>query len=154
MKCRKRRSGAGASFRPLKWRRLYWWSRRRLRPDHCARHSTLWYCSRGHKNESSSDLNISSSITRLLCSLIRLMPPSLTTLQCLLPGGCHLSRAGLQVPLASCKEFPHLIMSLFPFFLNCTLVLYVGSDISQNPYRCSCSADRSAGPTGSAFHKE
>src|SRR5208337_2276482 len=31
----------------------------RPRPDHCARHSTLWYCSRGHKNESSSDLNIS-----------------------------------------------------------------------------------------------
>ena len=40
------------------------------------------------------------------------------TLQCLLPGGCHLSRAGLQIPLGSCKEFPHLIMSLFPFFLD------------------------------------
>src|SRR5207245_8185201 len=63
------------------------------------------------------------------------MPPSLTTLQCLLPGGCHLSRAGPQVPLGSCKEFPHLITSLFPFFLDCALALYVGSDINSNPCR-------------------
>ena|ERR1700674_3036281 len=54
------------------------------------------------------------------------MPPFLTTIQCSLPGGCHLSRAGLQVPLGSCKEFPHLIMSLFPFFLDCALARYAG----------------------------
>ena len=30
----------------------------RPRPDHCARYSTLWYCSRGHKYESSNDLNM------------------------------------------------------------------------------------------------
>ena len=31
----------------------------RLRPDPCARLLTLWCCSRGHKNEISSNLNIS-----------------------------------------------------------------------------------------------
>src|SRR5271166_7040936 len=60
------------------------------------------------------------------------MPPFLTTLQCSLPGGCHPSRAGLQVPLGSCKEFPHLIMSLFPFFLDCALALYAGFFLARS----------------------
>ena len=49
---------------------------------------------------------------------IRLMPPSLTTLQCWLPGGCHLSRADSLVPLGSCKEFLLLVIPSFPSFLD------------------------------------
>ena len=49
---------------------------------------------------------------------IRLRPPSLTTLQCSLPGGCHLSRADSVVPLGSCKEFPLLVIPSFPSFLD------------------------------------
>ena len=49
---------------------------------------------------------------------IRLRPPSLTTLQCSLPGGCHLSRADSVVPLGSCKEFRLLVIPSFPSFLD------------------------------------
>src|SRR6201993_3898290 len=49
---------------------------------------------------------------------IRLRPPSLSTLQCSLPGGCHLSRADSVVPLGSCKEFRLLVIPSFPSFLD------------------------------------
>jgi len=77
------------------------------------------------------------SITRLLCSLHTLDAAISDDSPMLASGRLSPFPAGLQVPLGSCKEFPHLIM-------NCALVLYVGSDINHNAYRCSCSAYRSA----------
>jgi hypothetical protein len=46
------------------------------------------------------------------------MPPSLTTLQCLLPGGCHLFRAAPSGPAGFLQRISTLISSLFPFFLD------------------------------------
>jgi hypothetical protein len=91
----------------------------RPRPDHRVRLLTLWCCSRRHNDESSSNHQSFEAQSHGFCTrCIRLRPPSLTTLQCSLPGGCHLSRADSPVPLGSCKEFPLLVIPSFPSFLD------------------------------------
>jgi hypothetical protein len=57
---------------------------------------------------------------------------SLTTIQCSLPGGCHLSRAGFSALLGCCKEFPLWLFHCFP-----SIWIYLDAISIIAPGRCA-----------------
>ena len=59
----------------------------------------------------------------------RLRPPSLTTLQCSLPGGCHLSRADSLVPLGFLQRISTSGYPIVSFLSGFILTLYAGFEL-------------------------
>src|SRR5271165_1228720 len=66
------------------------------------------------------------------------MPPSLTTLQCLLPGGCQPFPGGPSGPAGFLQRISTLIGSLFPSFLD-----FSWRYMPDPSLTCPCSALRS-----------